>query len=65
MFVGMLYLSNFADELFFDPTKFDWNEYVGAIAACLISYLEYKGVDIMIKNSIRSWVKRITFDRNI
>jgi hypothetical protein len=59
IFVGMLYLSNLIDELLFDPTKFDLNEYFGAAVAVIISILEYNGVDKLMKNRIRSWLKMV------
>lgn len=48
-FVGTLYVSNAIDEFFLDPTLISWNEYVGAVLACLVSYAEYKGWIKVIK----------------
>lgn len=56
--IGMA-ISNLCDELWFDPHSRDWNEYFGAAVAIIITYLEYKNYDKLIKIRITNWLKQI------
>lgn len=49
VFISTMYVSNAIDEFLLDPTVLSYNEYLGALIACLISYLEYKGYIMLIK----------------
>lgn len=43
LFIMSLAISNLIDELFFDPTKFAWNEYAGAVISLVVTFIDYKG----------------------
>lgn len=63
LFITGMAISNLCDELWFDPHSREWNEYLGAVLAMFLTYLEHKGVDQMIKLKVRSWLKRVNFGR--